>query len=74
MMGVFKLVRDDDVTGVSGTGHVADGIQFHDGTVVVRWRGETPTTAIHQDLDSVKRIHLHEGRTRLEWIWTRTEE
>lgn len=67
--GIFKLVRGEDVTGVSGTGHVADGVQFSDGTVVVRWRGEHATTTVHRDLASVQHIHLHEGRTKLVWLY-----
>lgn len=32
----FTLVRHDDVTGVSGTGVVADGVRFPDGVVALR--------------------------------------
>lgn len=42
----FTLVRDHDPTGATGTGHVADGVQWPDGTATVRWatRGRiTPT-------------------------------
>lgn len=63
----FRLIRKEDPTGVSGTGHVADGVEFDDGTCVVRWHGEYPTTTLHGSLASVERIHLHEGRTVLEW-------
>lgn len=64
-MRCFELHRDVDVTGVSGTGFVGEVCVFEDGTTVVRWRGDTPTTTVHPNLDSVKKIHLHEGRTRL---------
>ena len=36
-MRIFSLVRHEDVSGVSGTGRVADGVEFNDGTVVLRW-------------------------------------
>lgn len=32
----FRLVRDEDVSGVSGTGAVADGVRWPDGTVTLR--------------------------------------
>lgn len=35
----FQLVRDTDVSGVSGTGHVADGVIFSDGHAAVHGHG-----------------------------------
>lgn len=73
----FQIRRDVDVTGVSGTGIVADGVQFADGTTVVRWRvtstvhaerGVKPTTVIHPDVASVEALHGHNGATRVEWL------
>jgi hypothetical protein len=42
----FEFHRDADVTGVSGTGIVADGVAFDDGVTVVRWRGERRSTVV----------------------------
>lgn len=66
----FKLQRDEDVTGFSGTGVVADGVEFSPGGVaVVRWRGEWASTVIHErGVASVEAIHGHDGRTRVVWI------
>lgn len=73
----FLIVRDHDVTGISGTGVVAEGVQFSDGTVAVRWRvisgvhaarGVKPTTVIHPDIESVVALHGHNGATRIEWL------
>ncbi|QBI53462.1 hypothetical protein [Streptomonospora litoralis] len=65
----FALQRDHDVTGVSGTGIVADGICWPDGTAAVRWRGDRPST-VHWDhgMDSVETIHGHGGHTRIRWL------
>lgn len=71
----FTIVRDRDDTGISGTGVVAEGIEFTDGTVAVRWRGpiEHPwgtthaTTVIHPDIENVIVLHGHGGATRVEW-------
>ncbi len=65
----FRLVRDEDVSGVSGTGVVAQGVEFDDGTVVMRWLSALPTTVVHdRGIESVVGIHGHEGRTRVEWL------
>ena len=53
-MRTFRLIRHEDVAGVSGTGHVADGVQFEDGTAVVQWRGKFTTTTVHKSLESVQ--------------------
>lgn len=72
----FVLMRDVDVTGMSGTGPVADGVVFPDGTTVLRWRdvtgpnydrGVRATTVVHQSPESVIALHGHNGVTRIEW-------
>lgn len=66
-MRTFRLVRDEDVTGLSGTGVVCEGIEFSDGTAVIHWIvGDYHTTTVHPDgIGSVNRIHGHGGATRL---------
>lgn len=68
----FYLRRTEDVSGVSGTGYVAEGCQFTDGTCVIRWKSEMPTTTVLQSLSNVKSIHGHpdpSGANRTEVIW-----
>jgi hypothetical protein len=62
---LFRLDRDIDISGVSGVGTVAQGVEFDDGTTVVRWLGSTPTTTIHANMASVEKIHGHMGYTRI---------
>jgi hypothetical protein len=64
----FRLYRKEDVTGVSGTGYVAEGCLFSNGKVAVTWRGKYPTVTAHDSLESVEAIHLHAGLTVLEWL------
>ena len=66
----FLLVRDEDVTGVSGTGVVAQGVEFADGVVALRWLGEWPTSVVFHDegIRSVLQVHGHGGRTRVVWL------
>lgn len=55
------------MSGVSGTGRVADGVELSDGSVVLRWLGSTPSTTIHESMRNVERVHLHGGATRIVW-------
>jgi hypothetical protein len=64
--GVFHLVRHEDVSGVSGTGRVAEGVEFTDGPVVIRWFGDNPSTVIWESLDAAMAVHGHDGRTVVE--------
>lgn len=64
----FTLERDEDVSGISGTGTVAEGTQFSNGKVVVQWTvGDHQSTVVWDSIDSVKAIHGHGGATRIEW-------
>lgn len=63
----FQLFRDVDVSGVSGTGYVAEGVLFRDGTVAVRWYGKYPSTAVWDSMDSMIGVHGHGGTTRIKW-------
>lgn len=63
----FWLVRTEDESGVSGTGVVADGAKFPDGTCVLRWRTCGGSTGIYDSEESVIEIHGHGGRTVIEY-------
>lgn len=64
----FVLNRKTDVTGLSGTGIVTDGILFPDGQVVLSWRGRYHSLEIHPNLEEVEILHGHGGKTVIEWI------
>lgn len=64
----FFLQRVRDVTGVSGTGRVADGVQFPDGVCVVRWRGAVPSTVVWPDATGLEKVHGHNGATIIVWV------
>lgn len=63
----FRLERTTDVTGASGTGHVADGVVWPDGAVTVRWRGEHKSTVNWDRLEDAEAVHGHGGATRIVW-------
>jgi hypothetical protein len=47
---------------------VAEGCEFSDGSVALRWRGDNPATAVWPDLDSVLAVHGHQGATEVRWV------
>ena len=61
----FKLVRDVDESGVSGTGTVAEGVRFSDGTAALRWLTERRSTAVYRSMEDLRSIHGHGGKTRV---------
>lgn len=64
----FYLQRETDVSGVSGTGRVADGVLWPDGSADLRWRGDRPS-AVHWDrFEDAEAIHGHGGATRIMWL------
>ena len=67
----FELHRDEDVSGISGTGVVAEGVAFSDGgPVALRWTSEWPTSVVFHDrgVESLEAVHGHNGRTRIVWL------
>lgn len=71
---VFHLERVEDVSGVSGTGRIAEGIEFSDGTCVIRWLSHTPCTNIYNNLKQLDLIHGHDGATKVVIDWEDMEE
>jgi len=66
-MRTFTLQRDEDETGVSGTGKVAEGVQFSNGKCAMSWLSDLTSIAIYNCIEDVIAIHGHEGKTRVVW-------
>ena len=64
----FLLVRTEDVSGISGTGTVAEGILFSDGRAVLRWVTRLRSVAVYDSMEDVEAIHGHDGRTTVQWV------
>lgn len=64
----FELHRDEDVSGTSGTGVVAQGVEFDDGVVALHWLSDLDSTTVYASLETCERIHSHGGRTRVVWV------
>lgn len=63
----FILHRYKDPSQVSGVGNVAEGVEFTDGSVALRWPGEYPSTAVWPDIRAMEAIHGHNGLTVVEY-------
>jgi hypothetical protein len=74
MIKNFELIRHEDVTGVSGTGKVAEGTVFSDGRAVTHWLTDTGSTVVWETTSLAKakrtleRIHGHGGKTEVRWL------
>jgi len=62
---IFYLDRIEDESGVSGTGRVAQGFIFDDGTVALRWLTENRSTALYASIRVVEAIHGNNGKTKI---------
>jgi hypothetical protein len=63
----FVLHRKRDVSGISGIGRVAEGVQFSDGTVVLRWLTDKASTVVWDSLEDAMAVHGHDGNTKVVW-------
>ena len=66
----FLVVRHEDVSGVSGTGIVCEGIQFSDTHAAIHWIGSKYpwTTPAPEGVVAIKDIHGHGKKTELVWV------
>lgn len=72
-MKVFELHRNKVVDGHVTTYAVAEGVEWGDGTVAMRWLGENPSSVTHNSIEAVKRVHVHPsgltGGTSIVWVF-----
>ncbi len=68
MMRRFQLIRHKDISGVSGLGTVAEGVEFTDGHVAMRWMSDIASTVIYTSIVEVAIIHGHGGNTDIAWL------
>ena len=67
-MKTFLLVRNEDVSGVSGTGVIAEGVEFENGKCVLGWLPLYRSVSMYDSVDEMEAVHGHNGRTYIEWI------
>lgn len=59
----FHLVRNDDVSGVSGVGTVAHGCEFINGLVALSFVSPYPHVNIYANMKVLNEVHGHGGKT-----------
>lgn len=64
----FVLDRYEDESGISGTGIVAQGVEFGDGSAALRWMSEHRSTAVYASMADLVAIHGHGGRTTVRYL------
>lgn len=67
-MRLFELHRDVDSSGVSGTGVVAQGVEFDNRQCCMTWLTEWNSVAVYPDLSTLEAIHGHNGNTRVVFV------
>lgn len=61
----FKLIRSVDVSGISGTGPVAEGCVLSDGEAVLHWFGEHGSVSIYKNVEAITFVHGHNGLSQV---------
>ncbi len=64
----FFLVRAEDMSGVSGTGIVAEGVAFSTGKVVLAWIRPPFAIGIFESVFDLMAVHGHQGKTKVRWV------
>jgi hypothetical protein len=64
----FYLYRKEDVSGVSGTGKVAEGLEFVSGMCALSFLSEYQHVNIYANMRALELVHGHEGRTQIVFI------
>jgi hypothetical protein len=64
----FVLIRNEDISGVSGTGVVAEGIEFTNGTCALSWLTVNKSEAFYPNIKVLEHIHGHDGATDVVFV------
>lgn len=64
-MRTFSLNRIEDESGISGTGRVAEGVEFQNGWCALVWLTKHTSCAFYASISEVEAIHGHNGRTKI---------
>ena len=64
-MQPFWMVRNEDVSGTSGTGLVAEGVLFSNGWCAMTWLTKYKSVSYYQSIAELEAIHGHNGKTEV---------
>jgi hypothetical protein len=64
----FYLQRNQDASGVSGLGRVAEGCQFDTKWCALTWLTGKSAMSWYPDIETIVDIHGHQGMTQVVWV------
>lgn len=64
----FVLQREVDSTGTSGTGIVAEGVEFSNGQCAIHWISQLESVNVYANAKVLTALHGHGGNTTIRWI------
>lgn len=64
----FYLHRHKDVSGVSGTGKVAEGVEFENGMCALSFTSQYQHCNIYANMRALTEVHGHEGKTEVIYV------
>jgi hypothetical protein len=64
----FYLQRTKDISGMSGTGIVAEGVIFTNGWAALTWLTPLQCHAFYHSIAILEKIHGHDGATKIVFI------
>lgn len=69
----FYLQRNQDISGVSGLGTIAEGCQFDNGWCALVWltvdnNENDEVHGYYRSIQRIEKIHGHEGCTQVVWV------
>lgn len=64
----FLLVRNKDISGTSGIGTVAEGVEFSNGQCTLHWLSQLDSVAVYANMKVLQEIHGHQGATSVQWV------
>lgn len=68
LMRTFHLVRDEDGTGISGVGVIAEGVEFTDGSCVLHWLTDYNTFGYYHGMADLLAVYGHSEKTRIAFL------
>jgi L-alanine-DL-glutamate epimerase-like enolase superfamily enzyme len=64
----FVMERIEDETGMSGTGVIAEGVEFTNGQCCLMWMTTMHSIGLYPNIRQLIAIHGHNGRTVIRYI------
>jgi hypothetical protein len=64
----FYLFRSEDVSGVSGTGKVAEGVEFENGMCALSFSSQYQHANVYANIRAVMEVHGHQGKTQVVYV------